>query len=158
MDDFSNTDFRQFSGTEPGPLIPAQHSLRIANYFIDIFLFSLLVLPVFLSYTPFRAMLFEGEEMKLTFFGNLVLLLLYGMYMGVIEALFRGRSPGKFVTGTRVVQVDSGEPIDTQAALLRGLCRAVPFESFSALSFPCVPWHDRWTRTRVVKIGRERAA
>jgi len=156
MDDFSNTDFRQFSDSEQTPLIPAQHSLRLANYFIDVILFSLLVLPLFLSYSPLRTMMFEDNETQLTFFGQLALLLLYGMYMGIIEAIFAGRSPGKFVTGTRVVRVDTGEPIDAQVALLRGLCRAVPFESFSALSFPCVPWHDRWSKTRVVKIGRER--
>ncbi|HEV8508744.1 MAG TPA: RDD family protein, partial [Chitinophagaceae bacterium] len=77
----------------------------------------------------------------------------YGMYMGLIEAVFKGRSIGKLITGTIAVNND-GSRINGQTALLRGLSRAVPFNALSALGSPCYPWHDRWNKTYVVKYVR----
>jgi uncharacterized RDD family membrane protein YckC len=71
------------------------------------------------------------------------------MYMGLVEAIFKGRSIGKLITSTVAVNED-GSRVSGQVALLRGLARAVPFNAFSALGSPCYPWHDRWTKTYVV--------
>jgi uncharacterized RDD family membrane protein YckC len=62
--------------------------------------------------------------------------------------LFRGYTLGKFITGTRAIRDDDDE-LTFKDALLRSLCRIVPLEVFSALAG--FPWHDRWTKTKVVK-------
>lgn len=82
-------------------------------------------------------------------FNVLISLCIYALFMGGIEALFKGKSLGKLMTGTRAVNED-GSTISPRTAMLRGLSRMVPFEVFSALTTPCVPWHDRWTRTYVI--------
>jgi len=68
------------------------------------------------------------------------------------ETLF-GRTLAKLVTGTRVVS-ETGEPATFRQVLIRTLCRMVPFEPFSCLGDPPVGWHDRWSGTRVVRIGQ----
>lgn len=66
----------------------------------------------------------------------------------LMEGSTKGRSLGKLVTRTQVLKED-GSIITYKDAFLRSLCRIVPFEMFSALGG--YPWHDRWTKTIVVK-------
>jgi uncharacterized RDD family membrane protein YckC len=72
-------------------------------------------------------------------------------YYVVFEALL-GRTPGKLITGTRVVNLAGGRPRFTQI-LGRSFARAVPFEAFSFFGSRA-GWHDRWSRTRVVLVRR----
>jgi uncharacterized RDD family membrane protein YckC len=72
----------------------------------------------------------------------------YLIYYTLCEKLFRGYTLGKFITGTRAIRDDDDE-LTFKDALLRSLCRIVPLEVFSALAG--FPWHDRWTKTKVVK-------
>jgi uncharacterized RDD family membrane protein YckC len=61
-----------------------------------------------------------------------------------------GRTLGKLVMGTRVIAATGGAP--TFAQLLgRSLSRFVPFEPFSFLGEQPIGWHDKWSRTRVVR-------
>jgi uncharacterized RDD family membrane protein YckC len=69
-------------------------------------------------------------------------------YYTICEKAFRGYTLGKLITGTRVIREDGGE-LTFKNALLRSLSRLVPFEAFSA--FGGYPWHDSWTKTRVIK-------
>lgn len=64
-----------------------------------------------------------------------------------------GRTPAKFLTGTRVVSANGGRPSALQI-LGRTCIRYVPFEPFSFLFGGNLPsgWHDQWSKTRVVKI------
>ncbi|MBL7947048.1 MAG: RDD family protein [Flavobacteriales bacterium] len=60
------------------------------------------------------------------------------------------RTPGKFVTKTRVVN-EYGDPPDLSAILLRTVIRLVPFEAFSCFGDPYSRgWHDKWSGTFVV--------
>lgn len=72
-------------------------------------------------------------------------------YFAVLEAT-TGRTIGKFITGTRVVNATSGKPSFKQI-LGRTFCRLIPFEAVSFLGnkgFP-IGWHDSIPGTRVVK-------
>ena len=69
------------------------------------------------------------------------------------ETLFKGKSFGKLITGTRAVNLD-GSLITVRTAMLRALSRAVPFDVFSALGTTCNPWHDKWTDTMVMDEKR----
>jgi len=71
----------------------------------------------------------------------------YVFFEGVI-----GATPGKMVTRTRVVALDGGKPSFGQV-FGRTLCRFVPFEAFSFLGNGS-GWHDRWSKTRVVRVAR----
>jgi len=72
----------------------------------------------------------------------------YLIYYTICEKLFKGCTLGKLITGSRAIREDGGA-LTFKDALLRSLSRIVPFEALSA--FGGHPWHDRWTKTRVVK-------
>lgn len=128
------------------------HMKRLGNYLIDVIGFYVLVilLAIFVVFA-FPAVMndFINKDSGFSILENLFYLLLYGLYMGAQETIFKGRSLGKFITGTRAVNFD-GTTITGKTAFLRGLSRAVPFAVFSALSSPSNPWHDKWTNTLVV--------
>ena len=71
----------------------------------------------------------------------------YLIYYALLEKLLKGKTIGKFITGTRAIRTD-GEELTFKDALLRSLCRLVPFEAFSGFG---LLWHDSWTNTMVVK-------
>lgn len=124
---------------------------RFANYIIDrIFFYLLLYLftYVLLSIDYDLSSIIEKNSV----FGLLMLAIFYGLYMGLIELIFKGRSFGKFITGTIAVNHD-GSRISEKTAVLRGLTRLVPFNAFSALS-DGYPWHDQWNKTYVVNYVR----
>lgn len=72
----------------------------------------------------------------------------YLLYYTICEKGFKGHTLGKLITGTRVIRND-GDELTFKDALLRTLCRLVPFEILSA--FGGHPWHDTWTKTSVIK-------
>jgi uncharacterized RDD family membrane protein YckC len=86
-------------------------------------------------------------------FGNIFISLsiMLGYYM-FFEGVF-GRSPGKLLTGTYVVNEDGTKPRFSQI-VGRSLARFVPFEPLSFFGNSPTGWHDRWSGTRVVKIRK----
>ena len=60
------------------------------------------------------------------------------------------RTPGKFITRTRVID-EYGNPPELSVVLLRTVIRWVPFEAFSCFGDPYSRgWHDKWSNTYVV--------
>lgn len=79
------------------------------------------------------------------------LLLYYFTYVVswfVFEYVFQ-RTPGKFLTGTKVVAIDGTKPT-IKAILIRTLCRFIPFEFISYLGSNKFGMHDSISKTRVV--------
>lgn len=70
-------------------------------------------------------------------------------YYFVLEAT-TGRTLGKLITGTKVVNQDGGTPTLGQIAG-RTFCRLIPFEAFSFFGTPPRGWHDSIPKTFVVK-------
>ncbi|MBO9617776.1 MAG: RDD family protein [Niabella sp.] len=124
---------------------------RLANYIIDLIVFYvfMFLLGVVLALLLTPEVIYSMDENGWTLLDRLLILILYALYMGTMEAIFRGRSVGKFITRTKAVNLD-GTPISAGTAFLRGLSRAVPFCLFSAFGTPCDPWQDRWTKTMVI--------
>ncbi|HVX25681.1 MAG TPA: RDD family protein [Parafilimonas sp.] len=125
---------------------------RFLNYLIDIIIFY--VLAVFIL-----AALFYNDDYTYTtsndFSSQLLIRLiafaLFAAFYFLFEILFKGRTIGKFITGTKAVNYDGSE-MEPKTILLRSLSRVVPFEPFSGLGNPCYPWHDKWTRTCVIDV------
>lgn len=77
----------------------------------------------------------------------LLQVLYYMVYEGVFQA-----TPGKFLTGTRVVNADGSKPAAGNIAK-RTFSRLVPFESISVLANQS--WHDNWSDTHIINEKNE---
>ena len=131
------------AGADVREYVEATTVQRFANLALDYvgILLVAFVLGIVLALGG-QADLFDGPA------GNLFgLIIMSGYYLG-FEAAF-GRTPAKFLTGTKVVDVNGGRARFTQI-LGRTFSRFVPFEPFSFLGSGH-GWHDRWSDTRVVR-------
>ncbi len=119
--------------------------MRIVNLMIDSFLIYIIAttIPIFLFVN------LSEPTMQQTFIVGLLQILLGALYYMLFESLWQ-RTPGKFVTRTKVMMLDGSKPSFT-TVLLRTVIRWVPFEalSFVGHAYP-MGWHDRWSQTAVV--------
>ena len=127
----------------------ASHSDRVLNLIVDTFV-QMGLLAAMLVYGSTVA----GVEAAEHFFESTLaeLLLQIGLFMSyyiLLEALV-GKTIGKMVTRTKVVNENGGRPTFRQV-FWRAWVRAIPLEVLSHLGTPCRGWHDRLTGTYVVK-------
>ena len=134
-------------------LVRATHGQRFANYLIDVFVFYILIFGfgvlIALISPSILAGIDDGPGFSLL--DRLFTLIFYALYMGIQETIFKGRSIGKLISGTKAVNFD-GSQINAGKAFTRGFSRAVPFCVLSALGSPCIPWQDKWTDTIVIDV------
>lgn len=129
---------------------PAGNWKRFGNYLIDyiaIYVVSMVVgvMMVLMSgeagvqrlenITPI-------EEIALGF-------IVYSSYYLLFE-YFTGKTIGKFMTGTQVVNEQGGKPTFNQI-LGRSLSRLIPFEPLSFFGASGRGWHDRFSKTYVIE-------
>jgi uncharacterized RDD family membrane protein YckC len=134
----------------------ATQGQRFANFLIDNLLMRFgLGYVTGLAVAKVGALLFPEFMYKVAYDTTTLLILAYIIdivdyiiYYTLSEKLFRGYTIGKLITKTRVIRTD-GKEITFKDALLRSLCRLVPFEILSGFG---VPWHDAWTNTMVIKV------
>ena len=74
---------------------------------------------------------------------------LYFLYHFLFEYFF-SRTPGKFITNTKVVDEDGNKP-SIKILLIRNLCRLIPLDNLSFLIGD--GWHDEFSGTEVVRNG-----
>jgi uncharacterized RDD family membrane protein YckC len=120
---------------------------RFVNYFIDLIIIYLFMLAATIIIEMFKPGIISGRD-ELT--QRLSFLLFYSMIMFAIETIFKGKTIGKLITGTKAINPDGSE-INIQKAFIRNIVRAIPFSAISALGRPCMPWHDRWSDTIVIE-------
>lgn len=134
-------------------LVQASTGKRFANYLIDLLVFYILIFigAMVMALLNPESVDDAGMLDMNPFLDRLLWLVLYGVYMSLVEGIFKGRSLGKLVTGTKAVNED-GSTLSFSKALARGFSRIVPFEQFSAFGNPSYPWHDKWTNTYVIDI------
>jgi uncharacterized RDD family membrane protein YckC len=128
------------------PLVEGQVDgwVRFANYFIDrviIILLSFLA-GVVIALNGYYATISTLESYLLSY--TLII-----MYFSLMEGL-TGRTVGKFVTGTIVVNENGFKPEFSQI-IGRTFCRLIPFEAFSFLGESHSGWHDTISKTKVIK-------
>jgi uncharacterized RDD family membrane protein YckC len=87
----------------------------------------------------------EMNRIEELIYGNLLTMMFYTLCESV-----SGRTPGKLVTGTRAVMKDRS-PLTTARAMVRSLCRLIPFEPLSFF-LRRGGWHDTITSTMVIDL------
>lgn len=132
----------------------AEKLLRFINFLIDYVLINLSLYGIgMLMGTLYYA---TGSEtvynIIMSFDNKLVewsisIVILVGYYI-LFEYLTKGRTIGKFITGTVVVKEDGSVPVFNDI-LKRSFSRIVPFDAISFLGSN--GWHDSWSETKVVK-------
>jgi uncharacterized RDD family membrane protein YckC len=140
---------------EEGPIVLASREKRFVNYLIDtvcyyatVFLLALLY-GMILGAVDSEDALYETAGMDW-----LLLILAYVIIYWGMEASL-GKTPAKFITGTRVAEINSDQP-GSATILGRMACRLIPFEPFSFL-FSDRGWHDSITDTYVIDERMTRA-
>ena len=133
---------------------PVSPGLRFANYLIDQIALGVIINAIKYGLAlsslgeNYNDHLFFQENMTAVLYGLLLSLACTFAYYTLFEAASKGRTLGKILTNTIAVTQD-GSPFIFKHALLRTLCRFIPFEPFSAFGY--MPWHDSISKTVVVK-------
>jgi len=129
-------------------IVPAERWRRFVNAIVDyigFFVLSLVIGVILgLAGGADAAEKLEGPLMQ--YLTGIIVMLLYYVPQ---EAMF-GRTLGKLVTGTKVVD-ENGNPPSWGSAFGRTLCRFIPFEAFSFFKSDARGWHDSIPKTYVVK-------
>ncbi len=140
----SQVAMEQQPGGQP---VPANRWLRLANFVIDyIGFFALALLIGIVAGMIGGEQVLDSLEGIPDFLIGMVIMLFY--YVPLEAAM--GRTLGKFVTGTKVVNLNGEKPRFSQI-LGRTFCRFIPFEAFSFLFGEGRGWHDSVPDTFVVK-------
>jgi uncharacterized RDD family membrane protein YckC len=129
---------------------------RSINYLVDAIAFNIILL-VFMYFVTALSIIevedLETNSLGFEIFERLAWFVAYAFYMGIFETLCKGKSLGKFLTGTKAVFIN-GDRLSIYAAFARGFFRVIPFNPLSAFGTPCRPWHDKWTDTMVIDENR----
>ncbi|MCJ8152196.1 RDD family protein [Chryseobacterium sp. SSA4.19] len=135
----------------------ATKGIRFANFVIDRIIFNLfffaigflgvLIDKIIGSYYLTNLILKASEINR--FIDILVTSLLFSVYTFLMEYFTKGRTIGKYITGTKVITTDGQIPTLNEF-FIRNISRAVPFDALSFLGE--TGWHDSWSDTRVVNI------
>jgi uncharacterized RDD family membrane protein YckC len=132
--------------------VKASSGKRFGNYIIDRIVFYVVTIgigAILVSFSPTLLDFVSGDSPKSDIADRLFTYIFYGIFMGIVEGLGKGKTIGKYITGTRAVNED-GSIITFSTGFVRGLTRLVPFNALSALGTPSYPWHDKWTKTFVI--------
>jgi uncharacterized RDD family membrane protein YckC len=144
------TDYLQDFERVPN-LLPADKGLRFTNFLIDSIIFAFLnyfITRVYESFVLDQFAIDNESALLFTFFGLLISIVADVLFYTTLEYYTKGRTIGKLVSNTIAVRKD-GKLLTFKDALLRSLCRLIPFEAIAALFVE--PWHDSITNTTVVR-------
>jgi len=131
----------------------ASNNKRFLNYILDhiVFMFILVILGVILGIliALFNSTAISEWIQSLGNWGwNIIMLIISITYYTLFESL-SGRTLGKLITGTIVVN-ENGKKPKFSSVFKRSLCRFIPFNAISFLFNPGLGWHDSISDTYVV--------
>ncbi|MCU7618096.1 RDD family protein [Chryseobacterium sp. PBS4-4] len=140
----------------------ASKGIRFANFIID----RIVIYIIFFLFGAFSLLVYEIFNIE--FFLNitnkmatasrlqdiLITTAVYLLYVFLMEYFTKGRTVGKYITGTKVMSLDGSNPT-FQEYLIRTVSRIVPFDALSF--FGENGWHDTWSDTRVINIKNYKA-
>lgn len=145
---------QQFHEEEKEELILASRGKRFANAIIDRIAFYI----IFFALSMIAALIFGPEILDSMsninrFADYLITALFLFIYYFLSELLMKGRTIGKLITKTCVVD-EYGKVPDFSVTLKRTACRFVPFDALSFLGDG--GWHDDWSGTKVIEVSKKR--
>ncbi|WPO80572.1 RDD family protein [Flavobacterium sp. KACC 22761] len=127
---------------------------RFLNCIIDFFSILIMIF-VFTFFVVITGNIFQWDVYR-PWVETMINLGMLGTYLSfamfyylVFESLF-GRTIGKFITGSIVVNENGLKP-SFSAICIRTLCRLIPFDQLSFLSKSERIWHDALSKTFVVE-------
>lgn len=120
----------------------AENGTRFLNFLIDRVIIWLLNYALLLLFV-----IFVGIISNLLYY--LIFLLVFFLYYTLMEYSTKGKTIGKYITGTKAVY-ETGKDLTFQQAFLRTLCRLIPLNGISFLVTDR-GWHDRISKTYVIK-------
>lgn len=128
----------------------ASNGSRFLNYILDLVAFVIIFFLFCIALGIFIGLI--GETNWISEMGelgwNLIVFTLFILYYTLLEGFF-GRSIGKFITGTILVD-ENGQKPSFGTVFKRSLCRLIPFDAFSFLGSDGRGWHDTISDTYVV--------
>lgn len=134
----------------------ASLNARAGNFFLDtivrILISSSFYKLMYLVHADvFNTWMKTGDSQMVLIKDGLITFIISVLYYFIFEFTLQ-RTPAKFVTRTYVVRTDGHKPT-FKDIFIRTLSRLVPFEPFSFLVKidEAKGWHDRWSKTCVVK-------
>ncbi len=142
--DVNENPFENLEATTTGRRFANLIIDTICYYIVILILFVIVLLPMVLK-SP------ESMSEDSPMFTFMSYVIAFGAIIGYywfFEYVCKGRTIGKFITGTRAIML-GGDRLTSKAAFLRSVSRLVPFEPFSYLGSNS-GWHDQWTYSYVV--------
>ena len=134
---------------------PVSKGVRFTNYIIDLIslcavIFAVFIIWALVNYSHFEQFVnnLQKDTLSAKLWQILLNVVITGGYYTIFETATRGRTIGKFVTGSIAVTED-GNPLTFKTAFLRSICRLIPFELVSGLFDR--PLHDKISKTIVIK-------
>ncbi len=142
------------------PDLYANKGKRLGNFIIDLIIFRIFIIVIFaaLGFILYAiggdvdSFLYQLETIN----PFLDLLITYAIYFFVfwgLETLTKGRTLGKYITQTIVVDIE-GNPPSSGALAKRSLSRLIPFDGFSYLGDEGRGWHDTIPNLYVVDLKK----
>jgi uncharacterized RDD family membrane protein YckC len=133
--------------TEQAGIVPAERWRRFVNLIVDYVGFFVMsfIIGILIALIGGPAGVHRLQQTPQLLVGIVVLLLYY-----LPQEILFGRTLGKLVTGTKVVNEKGGPPSAMQV-VGRTFSRFIPFEAFSFFTENARGWHDSIPRTYVVK-------
>ena len=123
----------------------ASKKTRFFNHVLDNLIFWVLfVIHGILFEDRIKSIMGQSAIKNIIYF-----LVLYFLYHFIFE-LLSGRTPGKFITGTKVIDEDEKKP-NARTLLIRNLSRLIPFDALSYLTFE-KGWHDSISKTSIINV------
>lgn len=114
--------------------------VRLSNFVIDTSIFVVLIF-IFMEVVPRQVGI---DNIKW------VSILIYFLYYFILE-YFGGQTVGKWITKSKVMNLDAGKEVQLGQILIRTIMRCIPVDILSYL-FTNNGFHDRISRTLTIKV------
>ena len=138
----------------------ASKGKRFANYIVDRIVFLGLFMGFFFA-LGYTTELTGGDTARLVYelenvgpIADLIISsLLYALFYFMFEGISKGRTIGKYITKTKVVD-QQGNELTLNAYAARSISRIIPFEPLSCLGNTGRGWHDSLSNSFVIDIDK----
>jgi RDD family. len=117
--------------------------VRLSNFVVDTLIYIVLIF-IFLEVVPGSVGIANIKWVSI---------LVYFLYYFVLE-YFGGRTIGKMITKSKVVNLEAGKDVRLGQVLIRTIMRCIPVDILSYL-FTSNGFHDRISKTLTIKVSQE---